>query len=139
MDILMDNLNDDLKWNVYKFIRNPICDMIIDDFEDYIAAGEVDDWDGYVKAHFKQYRNKLRKKPLNNVRFENLPEELHYKIMKLYPHPMVDVFNSHLKDIDDDKVWTKNAFRLTHLRYGHYAITKLPDDSDSDSGSDSDD
>ncbi len=52
----MENLNDDLKWNVYQFMRNPICDMLIDEFENYIADGEVDDWNGYVKAHLKQYR-----------------------------------------------------------------------------------
>ncbi len=40
MDSVMENLTDDLKSNVYKFMRNPICDMIIDDFENYIADGE---------------------------------------------------------------------------------------------------
>ena len=73
---------------------------------------------------------------LTDVRFnellKNLPEDLQDKIVKMNPHPLVDIFNSHLQDIDDGKEWTKHSFRLTQLKYGHYTITKLPNDSDSD-------
>ncbi len=55
--------------------------------------------------------------------FDKLPENLQDKIIRMNPHPLTYIFNSHLKDIEDDNVWTKNAFRLTQLRYGHYEIT----------------
>ena len=68
---LMENLNDDLKWNVYKFLRNPICDMISKEVDMYVIRGDIDCWDEFVKIHLRRYRNKCRKKPK------------HFKVMEM--------------------------------------------------------